>query len=110
MSSLNGVPYKTTSTIPTEPVSDGGRRPVVFEEMRHTFIEDKEIKKKISSLDRWLIFFVSLILWVVFVRWCGPTPCITVWPSPATFKSVHIDPHPTNKTDVVWFDIQEDAR
>lgn len=35
-------------------------------------------------------------------RWRGATPCISVWSSFEAFKSVHIDPHPDNKTEVVW--------
>ena len=42
-------------------------------------------------------------------RWRGPTPCVSVWPSFAAFKSVHIDPHPDNNTEVRWFDVQEPA-
>lgn len=44
------------------------------------------------------------------VRWRGPTPCVTVWPSFDAFKSVHIDPHPLNKTEVLWFDVSETTR
>lgn len=36
------------------------------------------------------------------VEWRGATPCVQVWPSFAAFKRVHIDPHPTNNTELRW--------
>lgn len=35
-------------------------------------------------------------------RWRGATPCISIWESFEAFKSVHIDAHPDNKTEVKW--------
>lgn len=40
------------------------------------------------------------------VEWRGATPCVQVWPSFTAFKRVHIDPHPDNKTELRWLDVQ----
>ena len=34
--------------------------------------------------------------------WTSGRPCVTVWDSYEAFKEVHIDPHPTNKTEIIW--------
>jgi hypothetical protein len=36
------------------------------------------------------------------VTWQSATPCVQVWPSFEAFKAIHIDPHPTNRTELIW--------
>jgi hypothetical protein len=37
------------------------------------------------------------------VQWLGATPCIHAWDSFAAFKKIHIDSHPDNNTELVWY-------
>lgn len=43
---------------------------------------------------------------VTVIRWLvsGIEDSTSVWPSVEAFKAVHIDPHPTNHTLLIWHD------
>ena len=35
-------------------------------------------------------------------RWRSPTPSTNMWSSFDAFKTIHIDSHPTNGTEIAW--------
>ena len=36
------------------------------------------------------------------IEWLSPIDSITVFPSFAAFQRIHIDSHPTNRTEILW--------
>lgn len=43
----------------------------------------------------------------VVVRWLGATPCKAHWDSFDAFKKIHIESHPDNNTEIVWYSIRK---
>ena len=43
----------------------------------------------------------------VVVRWLGATPCKAHWDSFEAFAKIHIESHPDNNTEIVWYTIRK---
>ena len=88
---------QTEDVVPKE--VDGPKKPEIqiFEMIRHN--DDSGISGTGLILEG-CVFSTGKCV----VTFNGPTPSIIVWDSFDQFKKIHIDSHPDNNTELVWYD------